>query len=101
QLIEDGWQASAADLEQRQIAAEAKMLADLRDRLAHPLAGSLLIRNARVFDSEHARLGEAADVLVRDGRIASISDAGDEDIDADQVLDAGGRVLLPGLFDSH
>lgn len=101
QLIEDGWQASADDLEARQKAAEGKVLADLQRRLAHPVAGTLLIRNARLFDSEHGRLGAASDLLVRDGRIVSISDANSERAPAAQVLDAGGRVLMPGLFDSH
>ncbi|MCF7220628.1 amidohydrolase family protein [Marilutibacter chinensis] len=101
QLIEDGWQGSADTLEARQKAAEGKVLAGLRQRLAHPVAGTLLIRNARVFDSEHGRLSGPRDVMVRDGRIASVSDAGSELAAADQVLDADGRVLLPGLFDSH
>ncbi|GAB3332542.1 amidohydrolase family protein [Marilutibacter aestuarii] len=101
QLIEDGWQSSADDLEARQKKAEGTVLAELHRRLAHPAGGTLLIRNARVFDSEHARLGEASDVLVRAGRIVSVSATGSERAPADQVVDAGGRVLLPGLFDSH
>src|SRR5690606_24317254 len=34
------------------------------------------------------------------GRIVSVAPAGGE-VQADQVIDAGGRVLLPGLFDMH
>jgi hypothetical protein len=101
QLIEDGWQGSADMLEARQKKAEGQVLVDLQRRLAHPIAGSVLIRNARVFDSEHARLGAASDVLVRDGRIVSVAEAGGEQASADQVIEAEGRVLLPGLFDSH
>ena len=94
QLVEDGWQASAAALEEKQKAAEGKALTDLQQRLAHPAKGTLLIRNARVFDSEQA-------VLVRDGRIVSLSGANQEQAAADHVIDAAGRVLLPGLFDMH
>jgi hypothetical protein len=54
-----------------------------------------------VFDSEKAVLGPASDVLVRDGRIVSVSATGSGKAKADHVVDAGGRVLLPGLFDMH
>ena len=101
QLVEDGWQADVADLEARQKVAMQRALVDLQQRLAHPLPGTTLIRNARVFDSRNARLGPASDVLVRDGKIVSISAAGRERAAADQVFDAKGRVLLPGLFDMH
>ncbi|MEO6366281.1 MAG: amidohydrolase family protein [Luteimonas sp.] len=99
QLIEDGWQGNAAALEARQVQAEGEVLVDMAKRLGHPLAGSTLIRNARVFDSEHATLGLASNVLIKDGRIVSIGDAAART--ADHVFDAGGRVLLPGLFDMH
>jgi imidazolonepropionase-like amidohydrolase len=100
QLIEDGWQANGAALETVQKRAEGEALVDLRRRLAHPLPGTTLIRNARVFDSATAKLGAASDVLVRDGKIAAVSKAGGK-AKADHVIDAAGRVLLPGLFDMH
>ena len=101
QLVEDGWQADVADLEARQKVAMQRALVDLQQRLAHPLPGTTLIRNARVFDSRNARLGPASDVLLRDGTVVSISGAGQERTAADQVFDAKGRVLMPGLFDMH
>ncbi len=101
QLIEEGWQGSAAALEARQKQAETDALTDLQRRLTHPLRGTTLIRNARIFDSEHATLGAAADVLVENGRIVSISGGGEERAPVDHVIDAAGRVLLPGLFDMH
>jgi len=101
QLIEEGWEGNADALEALQKTAEGEALAALQRRLAHPLGGTTLIRGARVFDSEHARLGPTSDVLLRDGRIVSVSAAGGETAGADHVIDAGGRVLLPGLFDMH
>ncbi|MFD0738375.1 amidohydrolase family protein [Lysobacter koreensis] len=104
QLIEDGWQANADALETRQKQAEGEALVALQQRLAHPLKGSTLIRNARVFDSERATLGEASDVLVRDGRIVSVTGRGStapQMQTTDHTIDANGRVLLPGLFDMH
>ena len=99
QTIEKGWEANAPALEARQQQAEQEFLDDLQRRLAHKLEGATLIRNARVFDSENARLRPASNVLVRDGRIVAIDAAAD--VSAAQVVDAGGRVLLPGLFDMH
>ncbi len=101
QLIEDGWQGNADALEARQKAAEGKALVDLQQRLAHPVKGTMLIRKARVFDSATATLGAASDVLLRDGKIVSVSGAGQERTRADHLIDAGNRVLLPGLFDMH
>ena len=101
QLIEDGCQAAAADLETRQKQAEGDALVDLAKRLGHPLAGTTLIRNARVFDSEKATLGAASDVRVKDGKIVSVSPASKDTSAADHVIDADGKVLLPGLFDMH
>jgi cytosine/adenosine deaminase-related metal-dependent hydrolase len=100
QLIEDGWQANANALEATQKQAEGDALVDLQKRMVHPLAGTTLVRNVRVFDSEHATLGAASDLLLEGGRIASITKAGGK-THADHVIDGNGRVLLPGLFDMH
>lgn len=102
QLIEEGWESSAMALETRQKQAESEVLLGMEQRLAHPLAGTTLIRNARVFDSEKAALGAASDVLINDGKIVSISNSGGaEPATVDNLIDAGGKVLLPGLFDMH
>lgn len=101
QLLEEGWEKNGATLEAQQKAAEKNLLVAMQQRLAHPLAGRTLIRNARIFDSEHATLGGASDLLLENGRIIAISSTGGEKRKADHVIDAGGRVLLPGLFDMH
>lgn len=100
-LVEEGWEDNGAALEAEQVKAEAAALVDLEKRVGHPLPGLTVIRNARVFDSEHATLGEPSDVYVYRGRISEVLPAGSQAEGAGQVLDAGGRVLLPGLFDMH
>ncbi len=100
QLIQDGWQSSAPTLEDRQRQAQRSVLMGMNKRLGKPLGGTTLIRNARVFDSRAAVLGEPSDVLLRDGRIVAVLAMG-EGGSADRVIDAGGRVLTPGLFDMH
>lgn len=101
QLIEEGWEASANALEAQQKKVEGDVILAMQTRLAHPLKGTTLIRNARVFDSKRAELGPASDVLLRNGRILSVTATGKRRIKARNVVDAGGRVLLPGLFDMH
>ncbi len=101
QLIEQGWEANAAGMETRQIAAEKELLVDFNQRLTHELPGSTLIKNARVFDSEKAVLGGPTDVLIEAGRIIEVSPAGTGQRKGGRVIDAANRVLLPGLFDMH
>jgi len=100
-LIEEGWESNTAALEATQIAAEKEMLLDLNKRVSHALPGKTLIQNARVFDSETAKLGPARDVLIENGRIISVVPPGTEKRAADRKVDAKGRVMLPGLFDMH
>ena len=60
---------------------------------------TLLIKNARIV-SETAKITEAVDVLVSYGKISSICP--DLTVDAGtRVIDARGRLLLPGMFDAH
>jgi imidazolonepropionase-like amidohydrolase len=61
----------------------------------------VLFRNARIFDGDSEVLLEGQDVLVADGLIRRISPhplPADEPAD---VIDCGGRVLMPGLIDAH
>ncbi len=98
--IEDGWQGNGKLLTEHQQAAEAALLKEMAVRLEHPLSGLTVIRNARVFDSETAKLGSPSDVYVLRGRITAVLPAGSP-VRADNQIDAAGRVMLPGLFDMH
>lgn len=99
--IEEGWESDLEMLEQRQRSAAAVFLKQLAATLAKPLPGVTVVRNARVFDSKAARLGQAADVYVFRGNITAVLPAGTAAQAADTQIDAAGRVLLPGLFDMH
>jgi len=99
-----GYEVYAADLGRVQNEAETALLGSMTARLGTPMEGLSVIRNARLFDSEQARLREGLyDVQVLRGRIAGIrpSGASVDHVEAARTLDAGGRVLLPGLFDMH
>jgi imidazolonepropionase-like amidohydrolase len=60
---------------------------------------AVLFQNVRIFDGKNAALSAPSNVLVRDNKIEKISTAA---ITADgQVINGGGRVLMPGLIDAH
>ena len=56
---------------------------------------SLIIRGGRVIDPASG-FDAVADVLIRDGRIEAIGETG---ADAEQVIDAAGKIVCPGLVD--
>ncbi len=59
---------------------------------------SVLIRGVRLYGE-----GDPVDVLIDDGQIARIGPklGGTEGLDAGDVIDAPGQILLPGLVDLH
>jgi len=60
---------------------------------------NIVFRSARVFDGESEKLREGVDVVVEGEVICEIAErpvAGDV-----EVVDCGGRVLMPGLIDAH
>jgi imidazolonepropionase-like amidohydrolase len=60
---------------------------------------AVLFQNVRIFDGKNGALSAPSNVLVRNNKIEKISTAA---ITADaQVINGGGRVLMPGLIDAH
>lgn len=62
---------------------------------------SLLFKNARVFDGEHADCADGMWLRVADGLIQELSPQPLKAGDGTRVIDVGGRTLMPGLIDAH
>jgi imidazolonepropionase-like amidohydrolase len=60
----------------------------------------LLFRNARIFDGSSAQCAEGMNLLVAEGRIQEIASTPIAASRA-QVIDVGGRTLMPGMIDAH
>lgn len=60
----------------------------------------LLLTNLRIFNGKDLRILDGADILIENGRIADLPVRGQGPQDADRI-DCGGRVVIPGLIDSH
>ncbi len=62
----------------------------------------LLLRDVRVLEPR-ARLDACRDVLVRDGKIAALAEAGSlgEPLEEIELVDGQGRLLAPAFFDPH
>jgi len=63
-------------------------------------AGDLLIRGARVVDPREG-IDSTRDVVVRDGTIAALEDAGAADAGDAEVIEGDGLALFPAFFDPH
>lgn len=68
--------------------------------LAQADPSATLITGARIFDGTSETLIEGQDVLIEDGKFAEIG-AGLTAPDGATVIDAGGRVMSPGLIFMH
>ncbi len=66
-----------------------------------PLAQPILIRNVRIVDGTGGPMTGPRDILIERGRIARITPAGSLSTAGAQVLEAAGRVVIPGLMDLH
>jgi len=63
--------------------------------------GAILFRNVRIFDGRSTTLSAPSDVLVRSNKIERISTSPISSDPGTQVIDGGGRTLMPGLIDVH
>lgn len=61
---------------------------------------NILIKNGFVIDPAN-KVDEKLDVLVSDGKIAKIGKPGSLSADGSQVIDAAGKLIVPGLIDMH
>jgi dihydroorotase len=61
---------------------------------------NILIKNGRVIDPAN-KVDEKLDILVSDGKIAELGKPGSLSADGWQVIDAAGKVIVPGLIDVH
>jgi imidazolonepropionase-like amidohydrolase len=60
----------------------------------------VIFRNAAVFDGRTPYLLENHSVVVENAKIVEVR-AGDASVPGDQIIDVGGRTLMPGLIDLH
>ncbi|MBN9474549.1 MAG: hydrolase [Bordetella sp. SCN 67-23] len=60
----------------------------------------VLLRNARIFDGRAGRLIEGRNVLVEGAMIKAMPPAA-EPVAGAEIIDCGGRTLMPGLIDAH
>ena len=65
------------------------------------MAARRLVHNATVFDSAAGRLRPGCRIVIEGERIAAVSEQALQVDDVAQTIDAGGRVVLPGLIDAH
>src|SRR5688572_11377030 len=76
----------------------AAMVSQLRHRPTRPL----VIRNARVFDARTGSVQDGMVVIIEGDRIVGVEhDAGVVPPPNAEIIDARGRMLLPGLWDMH
>ena len=63
-------------------------------------AADLIIKNANVFDGTGSDLIQNANVIIEDGKIKVIQ-KGKLKEKADQIIDAKGKTVMPGIINSH
>jgi imidazolonepropionase-like amidohydrolase len=57
-----------------------------------------IIKNGKIYTMSEAGILEHADILIQDNKIAEIGKVNSE---ADEIIDASGKLVFPGFIDAH
>jgi imidazolonepropionase-like amidohydrolase len=100
--IREGYEPVEAALEHSGVQQEMLDLDDLDRKVPAEAAGAFAIVGARLIDGTGSPAVENSVVVVRDGIIVAAGRAGAVKVPAGvRVVHAGGRSLLPGLWEMH
>ena len=87
---------------QAQTRAVASRWKAVAAKLSHRPAGALVVKGARLFDPEAGTVTPSVTVVVSGNRIQAVGRDGEVPVPAGaKVVEAHGRMLLPGLWDMH
>jgi hypothetical protein len=99
--IREGFEGDIKQLIDAQDARAKERGKTLAAKLTHRPAGDrLIVTNARIFDPRSGTVSEPKIIVVEGNRIVSVDNTGTARNAAD-LIDAGGKIVLPGLFDMH
>jgi hypothetical protein len=100
--VRSGWEDVVPRLVEVQDAAAAAREKDLAARLTRRPTKGLVVKGARLFDPATGKVTPGMSVIVSGNRVQAVGKDGEVTAPAGvEVIDAGGRMLLPGLWDMH
>jgi imidazolonepropionase-like amidohydrolase len=101
-VVREGWEGALPALFRADREAQAAWGAQMGSTLPHRPDGPVVFRNANLFDSQTGQSRPGTTVVVSGNRIQAVGPDGSVAVpQGAQVIDAGGKALLPGLFDMH
>lgn len=59
-----------------------------------------ILRNCEIFDGHSEELNAGCSIVIEDGVIREVAE-GNAAFDSAEIIDAGGRFVMPGLIDAH
>ena len=101
-VIRRGFEAASRELVVAQSTASHARDSVTAVRLARKPAAAIAIIHANLFDAPTRTMKPSQTVVVRGARIVAVGDDGAVPLPSDvEVIDAGNKALLPGLWDMH
>ncbi len=101
-LVPEGFESVAEPLFMAQGKLQQERSGELERTLAHKPAGPLVFTHANLFDAETAQSRPNSTVVITGNKITAVGADGKVAIPGNaEVIDAGGRTLMPGLWDMH
>ncbi|HEY0555342.1 MAG TPA: amidohydrolase family protein [Thermoanaerobaculia bacterium] len=100
--VPQGWEDAAPAMIKAQLEAAGSRWKVQAAKLSHRPSGALALKGARLFDPEAGTVTPNVTVVISGNRIQAVGPDGQVAVPAGaQVIDAHGRMLLPGLWDMH
>ncbi|HVE79652.1 MAG TPA: amidohydrolase family protein [Gemmatimonadaceae bacterium] len=101
-FVREGWESAQPELLKAQAAYDAERTVAAARSLARRPKGPVAFRNANLFDAETGRMRPGTTVIVTGNRITAVGEDGRVVVPAGaEVIDVGGKTLMPGMWDMH